>query len=112
MGLFGPHPAIAERDAARRDTTRARAEFAAVKTTPTTDHLMRGLVKDRLLVFLRDGGGAFDGLLISADDRTLCFADVHQRAIGETATAAPGELYIERDRVAYAQRLAVDNPRD
>lgn len=106
---------IAERDAARADVIKARGRQVAAEhrlrdavDANTTDHLMRGLLHDRLLVFLRDG--AFDGLLITADDRTLCFADVHRRASDGTTTAAPGELYIDRTNVLYAQKIFRDQP--
>lgn len=72
------------------------------------DRVLAGLVKDRLLVFTVDGG-ALDGLLIDADDRTLVLADVHRRGADHVNTAAaPGELYLDRSRVLYVQRLAAE----
>lgn len=72
------------------------------------DRILRSLIRDRLLVFARDGG-CFDGLLLDADRRTLTFADVHNRGDG-LSTPAPGELYIERDRIAYMQRVPAEQP--
>lgn len=73
------------------------------------DRIMRGLahVRTRLLVFLIDGG-VFDGLLLDADKRTLKFGDVHLRAGQGSEPAAPGETYVERDRVKYTQRVAAE----
>jgi hypothetical protein len=74
-----------------------------------SDRVVGDLVKDRLLVFLRDSGGVFDGLLLDADDKTLTFGDVHRRgADGVSVTAAPGELYLERGRVLYMQRVSAE----
>lgn len=72
------------------------------------DRIIRSLIKTRLLVFARDGG-VFDGLLLSADRRVLEFGDVHARNDG-ISTPAPGELYIERDRLAYMQRVPAEQP--
>jgi hypothetical protein len=122
--VFDRAAQIAARDAARRDAMRATAEadrlskalaaaqarVVELEAAAAADRTMGGLVKDRLVVFLGDGG-AFDGLLLDNDGRTLTFADVHRRGQDSVTAAAPGELYIDRGRVLYMQRLATDQSR-
>lgn len=119
--MFPARPTEAQLAAARGDALRARkvaAEYAAQAQRLTAelaarppadlDRIIGGLVKSRLLVFLLDGT-VYDGLLIDADERTLVLADVHRRGDG-TAAAVPGELYQDRGRIAYVQRVAADQP--
>jgi len=119
--VFSNRPTEAQLAAARRDALRARqiaAEHAeqaqrlaaelAARPPADLDRIIGGLVKSRLLVFLIDGT-VYDGLLIDADERTLVLADVHRRGDG-TVSAVPGELYQDRGRVAYVQRVAADQP--
>lgn len=72
------------------------------------DRILRSLTSVRLLVFPRDGG-AFDGLLVDADESCLRFADVHRRS-ESGSTPAPGELVIERARIAYSQIVPAEQP--
>lgn len=72
------------------------------------DRIVRSLVSTRMLVFPANGG-AFDGLLVDVDHRTLRFADVHHRSDG-ISTPAPGELVIERDPRTYFQVVSAEQP--
>jgi hypothetical protein len=105
----------AERDAARRDAAAARRRIAdlekAAAAVTERDRVLRDIACSRLLVFLTEGG-VFDGLFIDADPKTLVFADVRRRADSSTWTAAaPGEIYVDRAKVLYLQRVTADQPR-
>lgn len=100
----------AVRDAIASNAQRLAQENAELRDAAAADRTVGGLIKDRLVVFLGDGG-AFDGLLLANDGRTLTFADVHRRGQDTVTAAAPGELYIDRARVLYMQRLAADQSR-
>lgn len=70
---------------------------------PRKDRLLRRLVKERFAVTPK-AGPMFSGLLIDVDDRTFHFADV--RLIqADGSVPADGQLFIDRNHVAYLQRV-------
>jgi len=70
-----------------------------------TDRLLRGLLRERFVVTLRNGA-AFDGLLIDADDKTARLADAFG-IDGRNRVKVDGELFIPRAEIVYLQRPGV-----
>lgn len=69
------------------------------------DRLIKQVLRERFAVTPKTGP-TFKALLIDADRRSFRFGDV--TVLGEQGVehpAAPGELYIGRDNVAYMQRV-------
>ncbi|MCD2193503.1 hypothetical protein LQ327_08920 [Actinomycetospora endophytica] len=83
---------------------------AAIAVTPwlRRERVMRSMVRRRYIAFRRDGGAPFDGLLVEWDERTLVFADVHTRGSGMPQDAAPGLLYLDRERIDYLQYVVAE----
>lgn len=69
------------------------------------DRLLKSLIRDRFVITLKTGE-TFDGLLDEWDDRNFLFVDAY--AVGEKSRVQlDGRgLWVQRDNVAYLQRLA------
>lgn len=68
------------------------------------DRLLKGLLRERLLVTLKTGE-AFDGLLDDWDERNLLLVDAY--AVTERdRVSVDGGVWLQRDNVKYAQRLS------
>ena len=68
------------------------------------DRLLKGLLRERLLVTLRTGE-TFDGLLDDWDERNLLLVDAY--AVTKTdRVSVDGGLWLQRDNMSYAQRLS------
>ena len=67
-----------------------------------TDRLLRGLLRERFVVTLRNGA-AFDGLLIDADDKTVRLADAFG-IDGRNRVKVDGEMFIPRAEIVYMQK--------
>lgn len=68
------------------------------------DRIIRKYVRDRMVVTPKDGV-IFSGILLEADGKAFCFADIN--VIDQNGSrSAPGELWIDRANVAYMQRVA------
>ena len=66
------------------------------------DRLLRGLLRDRFVVTLRDGA-SFDGLLVDADEKTVRLVDAFALD-GTKRVKVDGELFIPRAEITYLQR--------
>ena len=70
-----------------------------------TDRLLRGLLRERFVVTLRNGA-AFDGLLMDADDKTIRLADA-SGIDGRNRVKVDGEMFLPRTEVVYMQKPQV-----
>lgn len=67
------------------------------------DRLLRRAIRTRYLVTL-DGGEAFDGVLVDADDQHIVLADVESVAANGDRLRIDGQLWLPRLSIAYLQQ--------
>lgn len=75
-----------------------------------SNNSIEALLRQRLFVTVKQGHN-FSGVLLHTDrrkDGQYAFADIKVYAPGNPPTSAVGELYIDRDNIAYVQKLPAD----
>ncbi|TDH48501.1 hypothetical protein E2F47_23580 [Mycobacterium eburneum] len=72
-----------------------------------TRNVLKRAMRQRFAITLRDDEGVFSGHLTEFDDRVLVLegCETIPATPGETPAKIAGRVFVERDRIAYAQAL-------